>query len=73
MDTETGSVDLETGSVEAEAGSVGANYALHKNFLVGLAVGPLGQFNDIGSSNAVETIGTIGMYSAVVGTFVSSP
>ena len=48
--------------------AVGANVALHENFRVGLEVGPVGHFYNGGPNN--ETLTTVSVYTALVGTFV---
>lgn len=62
---------LETGqSAQSDIGfqfALGANYALHPNFRIGLEVGPVGHFYNLAGG---ETLSTVSLYTALVGSFV---
>jgi hypothetical protein len=53
--------------------ALGARYALHDNFQVGLEAGPLGHFYyvpSVQSGEASEIMSSMGIYTAIVGSFV---
>jgi hypothetical protein len=49
--------------------ALGANYAFHDNFRLGLEVGPIGHFYS--SGNFSTSFNTLGLYTALVGTFAT--
>lgn len=56
-------------SIQSDIGfqaALGASYALHDNFRVGLEVGPVGH---VFNTNYTETVYTMALYTALVGTF----
>jgi hypothetical protein len=48
--------------------ALGANYAPHENFRRGLEVGPVGHFYS--GSSSQESISTVTLYTALVGSFL---
>lgn len=65
-----GNIIITNESPESDVGfqfALGANVALHENFRVGLESGPVGHFYN---GSDVQSVSTIGLYTALVGTFV---
>jgi hypothetical protein len=64
-----GVVLVSNESAESDLGfqfALGASYSLHKNFHLGLEVGPVGHFY----MQPDETVDTVSIYTALVGSFV---
>jgi hypothetical protein len=65
-----GDIIITNESSESDVGfqfALGANLALHENFRVGLEAGPVGHFYSVGDN---QSLSTISLYTALVGTFV---
>ena len=65
-----GLILVTNSSAESDLGfqfALGANVALHENFRLGLEVGPVGHFYG-GAEN--ESVSSISLYTALVGTFI---
>jgi hypothetical protein len=65
-----GDIIVTNESSESDVGfqfALGANVALHENFRVGLEAGPVGHFYSVSDN---ESVSTISLYTALVGTFV---